>query len=81
MLSEVDTAGYFRTEKDVTVEFIFDEVVGLDLTDFSPQNVIFGLVVTKTARGFKIIVDPCYGLAGSIEAKRLSVKFTPGKPS
>ncbi len=63
------------------VEFVFETVSGLSLNGFSQQNVIFGLGIEKTDTGFRLTLDECYGLAGSIEAEKMSLRVTPGKPS
>jgi hypothetical protein len=80
MTSKVDERGYFVLEKHVVVEFVFEDICGLNLEGFSIQNVIFGLDVQKKAQGFVVTLDPCYGLAGSIEAKKISIRLKPGKP-
>jgi hypothetical protein len=54
-------------------------VTDLELADFSSQNVIGDLELTKTAAGFRLTLTPCYGLAGYIEAKRMSVELSTGK--
>jgi hypothetical protein len=81
MTKEVDEKGYYVLAKHVVVEFILETVSGLSLNGFSHQNVIFGLEVGKTDSGFRLTLDDCYGLAGSIEAERMSLRITPGKPS
>ena len=78
---EVDEKGYYVLAKHVVVEFILETVSGLSLNGFNHQNVIFGLEVEKIDSGFRLTLDDCYGLAGSIEAERMSLRFTPGKPS
>jgi Immunity protein 50 len=81
MTKQVDEKGYFVLAKHIVVEFVFENVSALNLTGFSQQNVIFGLDIEKTGSGFRLTLDECYGLAGSIEAERLSLRITPGKPS
>ena len=78
---EVDEKGYYVMAKHVVVEFILETVYGLRLTGFNHQNVIFGLAIEKTDSGFRLTLDECYGLAGSIEAESLSILITPGVPS
>ncbi len=78
---QIDEKGYYVQAKHVVVEFLFEDVSALSLTGFSQQNVIFGLDIEKTGSGFRLTLDECYGLAGSIEAERLSLRITPGKPS
>ncbi|MGD0509122.1 MAG: Imm50 family immunity protein [Terriglobales bacterium] len=78
---EVDEKGHYVTAKHVVVEFIFENVSDLTLNDFSQQNVVSELDVEKIGSGFRLTLSPCYGLAGSIEAERMSLRIAPGKPS
>ena len=81
MTKEVDEKGYYVLAKHVVVEFILEAVSGLSLNGFNHQNVIFGLEVEKIDSSFRLRFDDCYGLAGTIDAKRASLRLTPGKPS
>ncbi|HTL00649.1 MAG TPA: Imm50 family immunity protein [Vicinamibacterales bacterium] len=45
----------------------------LDGEAINSQNVISALVIAKTDRGTRLDFGPCYGLAGSITAERVSV--------
>jgi hypothetical protein len=80
-MNEVDDRGYFVHTKHVVVEFLFENISELDLGGFSHQNVVFGLELVKKDAGFLLTLDPCYGLAGAIEAQRVSIRLNPGKPS
>lgn len=81
MTKEIDDKGYYKLAKHVVVEFVFEVVCGLSLSGFNQQNVIFGLGIEKTDSGFRVALDDCYGLAGSIEAEKLSLRLTPGRPA
>jgi hypothetical protein len=81
MTKEVDEKGYYVLAKHVIVEFVLESVSGLSLNGFSHQNVVFGLEIEKTDSGFRLTLDDCYGLAGTIEAESVSLRLTPGKPS
>jgi hypothetical protein len=80
MTNKVDERGFYVLEKDVVVEFVFENISGLDLSGFNHQNVIFGLELEKKAAGFMLTLDPCYGLGGTIEAENISIRLKPGKP-
>jgi immunity protein 50 of polymorphic toxin system len=80
-MKELDEKGHYVMAKDVVVEFVFDNVFELALNGFSQQNVISGLDVEKVGSGFRLTLGACYGMAGSIEAERMSFRITPGKPS
>ena len=71
-------------QKPAVVDFIFEEITDLSLEDFSPQNVISLLtakkVTTKTfGQVIRVRLSPCYGIAGTIEAKRVRIEVVPGK--
>ncbi len=80
MTNEVDAEGHLVLDLHAVVTFWFDEVTDLELVDFSHQNVIFELAVEPVAAGFRLALTPCYGIAGYIEAARVSVSLEPGKP-
>jgi Immunity protein 50 len=81
MTKEIDEKGYYVLAKHIVVEFIFEAVSGLSLEGFNEQNVLFGLAIEKTDWGFRVTLDNCYGLTGSIEAEKMSLRLTPGKPA
>jgi hypothetical protein len=62
------------------VEFAMKQVFGLSLNGFSQQNVINSLNVEKVENGYRLILGDCYGLAGTIDARELSIELTPGTP-
>jgi len=81
MTSEVDGNGYFVLRKHLMVEFILENISGRNLDGFSHQNVISEIGIDKTESGFRLTLGGCYGVEGSIEAEKLSLRLTPGKPS
>jgi len=78
---KLDEGNYYILTKHVVVEFVLTDVSELELSGFSNQNVVFGLAIEKTDAGFRLRLDPCYGLAGTIEAKTIRIRLTPGKPT
>jgi hypothetical protein len=75
--TEIDDRGFYIQMKHVLVRFRLEGISSLTLSDFSCQNVIFGLSLSQTEEGFKIDLDPCYGLPATIAAKKLSIDFEP----
>jgi hypothetical protein len=74
----------YYPHKPATVDFIFENVTDIELQDFSGQNVIMYLrIETATDRNgdkvYRLVLGPCYGLAGRIDAKSLRVELSPGK--
>jgi hypothetical protein len=81
MTERVDSKGYYELAKHVVVQFVLEELLTLSLEGFSGQNVIFGLSIDSIEKGFRLTLDPCYGVSGSIEAASLSINIAPGAPS
>jgi len=81
MTREVDEAGYYKNVKDVMVSFELSGVTELSLEGFNHQNVIFGLFIERSDNGYRIGLEPCYGLSGAITAKTVRVALEPGIPS
>jgi hypothetical protein len=81
MTKELDGEGYYVLTKHVVVEFILSGVSGVALDGFNHQNVIRALTLERRKEGFRITLEPSYGLAGTIEADTVTLRFTRGKPS
>jgi hypothetical protein len=77
---EVHENGYFILRKHVIVSFFLDGLTDLELNGFSPQNVISGLSVQRSASGLQLLLNPCYGIAGALTAETIRTEFEPGKP-
>jgi hypothetical protein len=74
----------YYPHKPAVVNFIFETVTDIELQDFSGQNVIMSLgIETATDQNgdkvYRLVLGPCYGLAGRIDAKSLRVELSPGK--
>jgi Immunity protein 50 len=74
----------YYPHKPATVDFIFENVTDVELQDFSAQNVISSLKIEIATdqngdKVFRIVLGPCYGLAGKIDARSLRVELSPGK--
>jgi len=74
----------YYPHKPAVVDFIFENVTDIELQDFSGQNVIMSLgIETATDQNgdkvYRLVLGPCYGLAGKIDAKSLRVELSPGK--
>ena len=69
--------GNYKSDHHAIITFTFERVRNLDLSDFSPQNVIFGLDVEKSGDCFRVTLSPCYGMAGFIESDRIRVGVEP----
>jgi len=63
---------------DVLITFFFEDIEDLELTDFSRQNVVFELDLTCDQGVVTLEMSPCFGLAGKIVARKVTVEFSPG---
>jgi hypothetical protein len=63
--------------KPAIVTFTLEDITDLELADFSCQNVISGLDLEKRDDVFHLTMGPCYGIAGFIDARRVSVDLAP----
>lgn len=66
---------------DVLIVFLLEDIEDLELADFSCQNVIFGLYITCDQGVVTLEMSPCFGLAGKIVARKVTVEFSPGSAS
>lgn len=81
MTKEVNEKGFYELAKHVVVEIVMEDVFDLSLQGFSHQNVIFELGFEKIPEGFRLSLGDCYGLSGTIDAKNIALRLTPGKPA
>jgi Immunity protein 50 len=81
MTNAVDDQGYYILTKDVAVTFVINDVLDLNLNGFSNQSILFGLEIEKTDGGYRVNLDSLYGFGGAIEAKQISIRLRPGKPT
>jgi hypothetical protein len=65
------------TSKPAVFTFTMEEVTDLELADFSCQNVISELVLEKRNDILRLTMNPSYGIAGFIEAKKIAVNLVP----
>ena len=80
MTNQVNTGGFYELIKHVIVELVLGSVTSLNLQDLWEHSILFDLGVEKTEAGFRLDLSSSYGLSGTIEAKEISLRITPGKP-
>ena len=78
---EVDGRGHFVLTKHVVVTFLLEGTLNIKLEGFNHQNVISGLSLDATASGYRLILHPCFGAEGMLEAERVRIKIQPGVPT
>lgn len=81
MTKEVDKQGYYISAKHVIVEFLLREIADLNFSGFSHQNVLSGLSVEPVEDGVRLTLQDTYGIGGTVVAKQISIRQTPGQPS
>jgi hypothetical protein len=80
MTNNVNAQGFYELTKHIVVEFILEGLSNVNLGDWWERSVLLDLGAEKTERGFRLDFSAAYGLYGTIEAERLSLRLTPGKP-
>ena len=78
-----DEHGMWVVDREATVRFDLRDLSSLLLEGEGAdgQNVIDGIVVEQTPDGYRLQLEPCYGLSGEIVARHLSVQIeTEGPP-
>jgi hypothetical protein len=80
MSDKTDEKHFYILEKHVVVDFTLEGISDLELIQFSHQNVLGCLSIEKKHDGFELILGPCYGLAGKIEASQVLIRLRPGPP-
>jgi Immunity protein 50 len=76
----VDGKAHFSTEQEAVVTFVLERVTDLKLEEFGHQNVIYALRLEQRESGVRLVLEPCYGISGYIEAATVSVEMVPGGP-
>jgi hypothetical protein len=86
--AELDTRGFYVLAKHAIVTFILegfslnqDGIATTRIDYFNHQNVLSSAGVEKTAEGYKLVLEGCFGVDGVIGGENLSVKLRPGIPS
>jgi Immunity protein 50 len=80
MTSRVDDKGFYVLERHVVVSLYFSQIVDLELTGFSQQNVVSSIAFQKEDAGYRVSLGGCYGLSGWILARQVRLGITPGQP-
>lgn len=78
LTGRVNTRGTYEQVKHVVVRFVLEDVNELALQDFSIQNVMRAVVLTRVEEGFQLYLEPVYGIGGKIRAARVKIEIEPG---
>lgn len=77
---KVGTDGCYITVKHVVVAFLLEGLKTIQLDGFNAQNVVAEVALNRTEEGLQLLLEPCYGLAGSLTAERIRIELEPGCP-
>jgi hypothetical protein len=80
MSETVDDQGQYILDKHAIVRFVFDKISDLGLDDFSSQNVIAEVVVSRRDNDLHLAISPCYGIGGFLQGTISRIELLPGKP-
>jgi hypothetical protein len=86
MTREIDTNGGYKLVKHATVTFVLEDfpidrssgLTPVRIEGFNHQNMLNGIVVTKTQAGYELMLEPVFGVDATIAAARLRAELKPG---
>lgn len=78
-LSWIKIYAWTMTNKTAVVTFFFEKLSDVELSDFSQQNVISGLTISRSDNEIRLTMSPCYGLSGFLQGIVTKVELSPGK--
>lgn len=78
MTSEVDERGYYKLAKRCFIDFCFEGIDELELSDFNQQNVIGGLSLEENGGGVKVVIDPIFGMGAEWSCERVVIQAVTG---
>jgi hypothetical protein len=88
MTREVDARGYYVLDKNAIVTFFLEGflrdqygIANTRLEFFNHQNVLSRAIVNKTAGGYELVLEGCYGVDGVISAEHIRVEIAPAMPA
>jgi hypothetical protein len=79
MTDTITADGFYETRKHVSVEFVLEDIIRIELDDLWENSILLSLGISKTESGFRLELSAAYGLCGSIEAKIVSLRLTPSQ--
>ncbi len=77
MTPEVDSRGYYVLDKHATVMFTLKGILEQELDGWNHQNAIMNLEITEVDTGWRLEMDPAYGVGGYFIAESITMKIEP----
>jgi hypothetical protein len=65
MTDRADEKGFYLSTKHVIVEFLLENILGMEIEGFNHQNVISSLGLRLTPNGYIVDFGPCLRLGGN----------------
>lgn len=82
MTEQVDAEGYFICDLHVVVRFLLTELLVTRMENFSHQNAIYGLSISRGLdAGYVLEFDEANGVEGTLEGRSLTITLEPGVPT
>ena len=60
--------------------FGLKEVFDLKLIGFGQQNVIGSLLVERVEGGYRLVLEVCFGISGTLDARDIFIQIMPAIP-
>lgn len=73
----LEASGHYVREKMAVVTFEMTGLRALELTDFSIQNVVSSMRLERLPDGWRLSLDPTWGICGFLEAEEMRVRVAP----
>lgn len=80
MTDQVDSEGYFVTDKHAVIVVSFASVQMINLKDFDHEGIIFDLELTGTQSRTEVSWTSSYGAEGQIVGEGVEFALNPGRP-
>jgi len=79
--SDLDTNGYYRTDRHATVAFEVNGISEMQLDGWNRQNVLYEMWIAAAEEGCEVHMTTSYGVEGKIVAKSVKVSLEPRNAS
>ncbi len=84
---DIDARGKYVLAKHAVVTFVLEEftmdrgITNVRIECFNHQNVLNGILVSRTQDGYELMLEGVYGLDAKIAAARIRAELRPGIPA
>jgi hypothetical protein len=76
-LPAVDENGRNKRDRRAVVSIEMQDVLDLELSDFSHQNVVASIGFERTGDAFRVSISPLFGIGGWVQARRIRFSVSP----